>query len=72
MSFFFFEKVQLKPFFFKANSKQNQTTIDESKENNSIQQLTAGLITFLHIRTSLMKLYDFEKKIFQNKLFFSF
>lgn len=44
--------------FFKANNKQNQSTIDELKEINSLQQLTAGLITFLHIRTSLMKLYD--------------
>ncbi len=43
-----------------------QSTVDDVKEMNSIQQLIAGLITFLSIRTSLMKLYDLislEKKM---------
>jgi hypothetical protein len=35
-----------------------QSTVDDVKEMNSIQQLIAGLITFLSIRTSLMKLYE--------------
>lgn len=32
--------------------------VDELKETNSIQQLTTGLMTFLSIRTNLMKLYE--------------
>jgi hypothetical protein len=45
---------------FQSNNKQSnttQSTIDEVKETNYLQQLTAGLITFLSVRTSLMKLY---------------
>ncbi|CAF0835248.1 unnamed protein product [Rotaria sp. Silwood1] len=44
-----------------SNSKQNNTTqsmTDDTKETNYIQQLTAGLITFLNVRTNLMKLYE--------------
>ncbi|CAF1565571.1 unnamed protein product [Rotaria magnacalcarata] len=44
-----------------ANNKQNNTlplTADGAKETIYMQQLTAGLITFLSIRTNLMKLYE--------------
>ncbi|CAF2353761.1 unnamed protein product [Rotaria sp. Silwood2] len=44
-----------------SNNKQNnttQSTTDDTKETNYIQQLTAGLITFLSVRTNLMKLYE--------------
>ncbi|CAF4415971.1 unnamed protein product [Rotaria socialis] len=43
------------------NNKQNNTqpsTADDAKETSYMQQLTAGLITFLSIRTNLMKLYE--------------
>ncbi|CAF1248969.1 unnamed protein product [Adineta steineri] len=39
-------------------SNMTQATVDETKEINYLQQLNAGLITFLSIRTSLMKLYE--------------
>ncbi|CAF0756892.1 unnamed protein product [Adineta ricciae] len=44
-----------------TNGKSNistQASADEVKEINYIEQLTAGLITFFSIRTSLMKLYE--------------
>ncbi|CAF3604367.1 unnamed protein product [Rotaria sordida] len=44
-----------------SNNKQNNTTqsiTDDTKEIDYIQQLTIGLITFLSVRTNLMKLYE--------------
>ena len=51
----------LKFFIFSQRNNQqanaSSSTVDDLKENNSLQQLTPGLITFLNIRTPLMKLY---------------